>query len=173
MLTPLFLPLWQSQISIEIYIIVGFLVLLGVLLIAVVLNFQTRVSTNSPLEQMFKRIRTLESEIDILRKELHDLKNDLNSEKQRSALLALENSFLRQQLKQTLGTATNSNIDEMILYTFNVGELKRFLSDKLGIELSHIVSEDRNMQEIAYEVVKWFKRQGRTEELKEALERNI
>ena len=85
MLTSLFLPFWQSQISIEIYIIVGFLVLLGVLLIAVVLNFQTRVSTNSPLEQMFKRIRTLESEIDILRKELHELKNDLNSEKQRSA----------------------------------------------------------------------------------------
>ena len=50
---------------------------------------------------------------------------------------------------------------------------KDFLNNKLGIELSHIVSEDKNMQEIAYEVVKWFKRHGRTEELKEALERNI
>lgn len=83
-------PLLQAEwlFSITDAILIGGFVTLGIVILFVWVNFNARVSSQAPLEQMLNRIADLEKMQIANREEIHDLKDQVNA-------LNLENAVLR------------------------------------------------------------------------------
>ena len=124
-----------------------------------------------------KRIRTLEGKVDELEQLVRNLTNTLNETNLKNALLNQENRLIKKEnkrLKEFLDIDYSAEEDslslkDVILYSFTRPELKRKLDETLDLNLDNIVSPTANMEETTYELLKWFERQGRTNDLRDAI----